>query len=251
MLAGVRDGMHSVNCGEKSVVQGRGLICVRWRRRLNGLPLMSLWCTSIKLNAALFDRQNHFLAILCSYITFNLCTRYYPHHRLMCLTSHWARKCINCYSKQRAILGALVQKIKHFSFSFFSLEDTMCCWTQPGLAVLDQKALFLGDFADRRTWPLLRKQQRFDEGLISEMAWWFSLLWQPYKAALLKSEVLFHMMSVHVRFYPLWSWRSGLMSFTICFPTGNPDVYKEQGLFFTTCKCCSSWSCIDFSLQNC
>ncbi len=35
---------------------------------------------------------------------------------------------------------------------------------------LDQKAHFLGDFADRRAWTLLGKQQRFDEGLISEMA---------------------------------------------------------------------------------
>lgn len=26
------------------------------------------------------------------------------------------------------------------------------------------------DFVDRRAWPLLGKQQRFDEGLISEMA---------------------------------------------------------------------------------
>lgn len=35
---------------------------------------------------------------------------------------------------------------------------------------LDQKAQFLGDFVDRCAWPLLGKQQRFDEGLISEMA---------------------------------------------------------------------------------
>lgn len=192
------------NCREKSIVQGRGLICVRWRRRLNGLSLMSLWCTSIKLNAALFDRQNHFLAILCSYITFNLCTRYYPRHRLMCLTSHWARKCINCYSKQRAILGALVQKIKHFSFSFFSSRrhHVLLNTARVGSAGSESTGFLGGDSADRRTWPLLRKQQRFDEGLISEMAWWFSLPWQPYKAALPKSEALFHMMSVRVRFYP-------------------------------------------------
>lgn len=131
--------MHSPNCRKASIVRGRGLICVRRRCRLNGLSLMCSWCTSIKLNAALFDPQNDVLAILCSYITFNSCSRWNPRHRLMCLTSHWARKCINCYSKQRAILGALVQKIKHFSFSFFS--PSMCCWTQP---VLDQKARLSG-----------------------------------------------------------------------------------------------------------
>ncbi len=100
----------------------------------------------------------------------------------MCLTSHWARKCINCYSKQRAILGALVQK-KYFSVF---LSETPCAAGE-GAVCSGSESTFLGDFVDRRAWTLLGKQQQFDEGLISEMAWWFSLLWRPNKAALPKS----------------------------------------------------------------
>ncbi len=62
----------------------------------------------------------------------------------------------------------------------------MCCWRRSRVLWI-RKHSFWGGFVDRRAWTLLGKQQRFDEGLISEMAWWFSLLWRPNKAALPKS----------------------------------------------------------------
>lgn len=165
-------------------------------------------CTSVKLNAALFDRQitswlycDPISPTTHAFASLHLLTLC---HRLMCLTSHWARKCINCYSKQRAFLGALVQKMKYFSFSFF-----MCCWRR-------SRVLWIRNHG---FWVTL--QQRFDEGLISEMAWWFSLLWPPYKAALHKSatrhSVMFHTMSVRVVFFFLLHYDSG--SLDSCLPS--------------------------------
>lgn len=179
-------------------------------------------------------------------------------HRLMCLTSHWARKCINCYSKQRAILGALVQKMKYFSFSFF-LSETSCAAGE-GAVCSGSESMVFGGLCRSCAWPLLGKQQRFDEGLISEMAWCFSLLWRLNKATLPKSAtrhpVLFHMMRIHVDFFPvaLWLWQSGLWkAFAFFFFLElNRESWclQRRRDVFTTHKCCSSWSCIDFR-QNC
>lgn len=133
-----------------------------------------------------------------------------PSHRLMCLTSQWARKSINCYSKQRAIMGALVQKLRSFqNHEAAGVRDTgaLCVrrhttlpqthWRGRGGGVWQDlkrshvcgmAALGMGQChgsaqmaSVQATAPWQRPNQ--------QMTWWSSLPWHPDKSC---SEEIAH-----------------------------------------------------------
>lgn len=127
------------------------------------------------------------------------------HCRLMHLTNHWARKGINSYSKQRAIMGTLVvRKLRIFQparryaritehfYTLFSKHSLGQAWKERGGRDFNWQDMARRGEGGRGSvpWmhgyrPLLLKQlvpQRPNH----QMTWWSSLQWQT------DNETAFH-----------------------------------------------------------
>lgn len=147
----------------------------------------------------------------------------------------------------------LFRKWSIFPF-LLPLGDTMCFWTQPAL---DQKACFLGDFADRRAWPAQK----------ATVIWWRLHQWNGMMIQLVAAEQ--KLLCLNLKSCSTW-WAFGFVLSSLHYDPGGLDSCLLQFAFlfspklnreswrlqrtrgvFTTHKCCSSWSCIDFSRQNC
>lgn len=114
---------------------------------------------------------------------------------IMHLTNHWARKGINSYSKQRAIMGTLVlRKLSIFGparrcagitgQSTHCLQNTLLAKPERRGGRVRERGLFPRHMGKGRPLPLTASPQRPNH----QMTWWSSLQWQTDNESVLDSS---------------------------------------------------------------